>query len=268
MTIRTQRSGWDAQFAADSRFAKGAVAFWYKALFQREVLQAVVDTTGPDSASRLAAYNAQQEEFNEIAGRFAAGGYRVKDLLVELMMSKQARANGISGTVTAQRASALGQIGGGNLLSPPRLQRKFVGLLGSAHAGFNNPFAGPALQFGEFDGGASRNTPATHFTSSQVSAIDGAAVQNACRWVAADFAKAVPNRLLFGGLSMTDTPANQAGKDRILATIVDLFDKLWNQRVTTSDAEVQRMYTLLSRRLRRSRHRVTKAADLPAERGQ
>ena len=30
-----------AKFAADSRFAKGSVQFWYKALFQREVLQAV-----------------------------------------------------------------------------------------------------------------------------------------------------------------------------------------------------------------------------------
>ncbi len=28
-----------AQFAADSRFAEGAVDFWYKALFQRELLQ-------------------------------------------------------------------------------------------------------------------------------------------------------------------------------------------------------------------------------------
>ena len=37
-----------AQFAADSRFAKGAVGFLYKALFQREVLQPVLDTTAPD----------------------------------------------------------------------------------------------------------------------------------------------------------------------------------------------------------------------------
>ena len=44
---------------------------------------------------------------------------------------------------------------------------------------------------------------------------------------------------------MTDTPANKAGSDKIQATIVDLIDKLWNQRVTTTDAEVQRMYKLL-----------------------
>ena len=50
----------------------------YKVLFQREVLQPVLDPTAPDGAARLAAYNAQQEEFNELAARFAAGGYKVK----------------------------------------------------------------------------------------------------------------------------------------------------------------------------------------------
>ena len=45
---------------------------------------------------------------------------------------------------------------------------------------------------------------------------------------------------------MADTPANKTGSDKIQATIVELFDKLWNQRVTTTDAEVQRMYTCWS----------------------
>ena len=44
---------------------------------------------------------------------------------------------------------------------------------------------------------------------------------------------------------MADTPANKTGSDKILATIVELFDKLWNQRVTSTDAEVQRMYNLV-----------------------
>jgi len=234
-----------AQFAADSRFAKGAVGFWYKALFQREVLQAPTDTTGPDAAARLAAYNAQQEEFTELAARFAAGGYKVKTLLVDLMLTKQARASGITGTVTAQRAAALAEVGSGTLLSAGRLNRKAAGVLGSPHAPFNNPFAGAALAYSEFDGGIARLKVAQNFTSSQVTASDGFAVQNACRWVAADFAKPVATRLMFPGVTMADTPANKAGSDKIQATIVELFDKLWNQRVTTTDPEVQRMYALL-----------------------
>ncbi len=130
-------------------------------------------------------------------------------------------------------------------LSAARLNRKFIGVLGSAHAGFNNPYAGPALQYSEFDGDCSHDDGADTSRQVRSATIDGAAVQNACRWVAADFAKPVADRLLFPLVTMTDTPATQAGTDKILANIVFLFDKLWNQRVTTTDAEVQRMYKLL-----------------------
>ena len=130
------------------------------------------------------------------------------------------------------------------MLSAGRLNRKFIGVMGTAHAGFNNPYAGAALQYSEFDG-VTRTSMAQNFTSSQVAALDGAAVQNACRWVQADLAKPVADRLLLPMVTLADTPATQAGTDKILANIVFMFDKLWNQRVTTTDPEVQRMYKLL-----------------------
>jgi hypothetical protein len=61
----------------------------------------------------------------------------------------------------------------------------------------------------------------------------------------ADLAKPVADRLLLPMVTLADTPTTQAGTDKILANIVFMFDKLWNQRVTTTDAEVQRMYKLL-----------------------
>ena len=67
---------------------------------------------------------------------------------------------------------------------------------------------------------------------------------------------------------MADTPANKAGSDRILATIVYLFDKLWNARVTTTDPEVQRMYKLLVDIYNDRATASATAADLPVERGQ
>ena len=73
---------------------------------------------------------------------------------------------------------------------------------------------------------------------------------------------------MFAGVTMADTPANKAGSDKILATIVDLFDKLWNQRVTTTDPEVQRMYTAAGRRLQRSQQHACNAACLRVEHGQ
>lgn len=232
------------QLAADPRFAMGAVQFWHKALFHREPLQAVVDSTGPDAAARLAAYNAQQDEFKELAARFAAGGYKVKDLLVDLILSKEGRANGVTEPVSAQRATSLAAIGNGHLLSTSRLNRKFVGLLGSAYAPFNNPFTGPGLAYGTFDG-LQQKTPQTNFTTNQVTTLDVALLTSSCTWTQADFAKAPAARLLFPAVTMTDTPATQAGKDKILTNIVYLQEHLWNQRVTTTDAEVQRTYQLL-----------------------
>ena len=232
------------QLAADPRFAMGAVQFWHKALFHREPLQAVIDSTGPDAAARLAAYNAQQDEFKELAARFAAGGYKVKDLLVDLVLSKEGRANGVTQPVSAQRATSLAAIGNGHLYSTSRLNRKFVGLLGSAYAPFNNPFAGPGLAYGAFDGLAQK-TPQTNFTTNQVTTLDVALLTSSCTWTQADFAKAPAARLLFPAVTMTDTPATQAGKDKILANIVYLHEALWNERVTTTDAEVQRTYALL-----------------------
>ena len=232
------------QVAADPRFAMGAVHFWHKALFHREPLQAVVDSTGPDAAARLAAYNGQQDEFKELAARFAAGGYKVKDLLVDLVLSKEGRANGVTEPVSAQRATSLAAIGNGHLLSTSRLNRKFVGLLGSAYAPFNNPFAGPGLAYGAFDGLAQK-TPQTNFTTNQVTTLDVALLTSSCTWTQADFAKAPAARLLLPAVAMTDTPATQVGKDKILANIVYLHEHLWNKRVTSTDADVQRTYQLL-----------------------
>ena len=232
------------QMAADARFATGAVGFFHKVLFHRDPLQAPVDATGPDADARLAAYNAQQEEFKEIAARFKASGYKVKDLLVDLMLSKEARASGLSEAVSAQRAASLGALGSGHLLSTSRLNNKFIGVLGSGYVGFNNPFAGPGLAYGAFDG-VQQKTPQTDFTTNQVTTLDGALLRNSCRWTAEDFAKAPAARLLFSNVTMTDTPATQAGKDKVLANIVYLHEHLWNQRVTTTDTEVQRTLQLL-----------------------
>ena len=139
------------KMATDSRFALGGVHFFYKGLTNREPLRAPTDTTGPDAAGRLAAYNGQHEEFLAIAARFAGANYNVKELLVDLVLSKTLRANSVTGTVTAQRAAQLADTGSYSLLSSTMLNQKFVGLLGSGVAEFNNPIAGAALSFSDFD---------------------------------------------------------------------------------------------------------------------
>jgi hypothetical protein len=232
------------KMATDSRFALGGVHFFYKGLTNREPLRAPTDTTGPDAAGRLAAYNGQHEEFLAIGARFASTNYNVKELLVDLVTSKSLRANSVTGTVSAQRAAQLADTGSYSLLSSTMLNQKFVGLLGSGVAEFNNPIAGAALSFSDFDGQA-RKSRAQAYTVNQISVMDRIAAMYSPGWVMADFNKPNANRLLFPGLTLADTPATKAGSDKILANIQYLHTVLWKQNnASATDPEVQRTYNL------------------------
>ena len=172
----------------------------------------------PRCSRPAAAYNGQHEEFMAIAARFAGTNYNVKELLVDLVVSKNLRANSVTGTVTAQRAAQLADTGSYSLLSSTMLNQKFVGLFGSGVAEFNNPIAGAALSFSDFDGTA-RKSRAQTYTVNQISVVDRIAAMYSPGWVMADFNKPNANRLLFPGLTMADTPATKAGSDKILANI-------------------------------------------------
>ena len=112
--------------AADQRFAIGAVHFWYRVVFNREPLKAPMDQTAVGYADQLAAYNGQNEEFKEIASRFAMdrgnGAYNVKDLLVDLVTSKWFTAEKVAATATAAQKAALADVGGQALLNPARFE--------------------------------------------------------------------------------------------------------------------------------------------------
>jgi hypothetical protein len=231
------------KMATDSRFALGGVHYWFKGLTNREPLRAPTDTTGPDAAGRLAAYNGQHEEFLAIAARFASTNYNVKELLVDLVTSKTLRANSVTGTVSAQRAAQLADTGSFGLLSSTMLNQKFVGLLGSGVAEFNNPIAGAALSFSDFDGQA-RKSRAKDYTVNQISVVDRIAAMYSPGWVMADFNKPNANRLLVPGLTLADTPATKAGSDKILANIQYLHAVLWKHYGSATDPEVQRTYNL------------------------
>lgn len=235
------------QVAADQRFAKGAVHFWFQVLFNREPLVRPIEQNSPGYAAQLAAYNAQNAEFDAIAARFMTnrgnGTYNAKDLLVDLVMSSWARAERGNG-LSAARAAELADVGSYAMLNPAALNRKLVGLLGSAYAGFNNEYAGAALNYGNFDGGVNRSVRAKDYTMMQTMAIDRLAAERSCAIVQADFAKATGMRLLFPSVAMTDSPANAAGQAAIQQNIKYLHKALWKDDVPIVDAEVQRTYKL------------------------
>jgi hypothetical protein len=235
------------QVAADQRYAIGAVHFWYRAIFNREPLKTPLDQTNPSYAAQLVAYNAQVDEFKEIAGRFATnrgnGAFNVKDLLTDLVLSKWYTAAKADGQ-TASRKAELADVGGQALLNPAALNRKLMALTGVAWNQFNNPYAGQALNYGNFDGGLNRPFRASEYTMVQTMIADRMMAELSCNIVMTDMNKASANRLLFAGVTLNDTPATPAGEAAILATIKGMHKSLLKEDLPVTDAEIQRTYGL------------------------
>jgi hypothetical protein len=237
-----------AQVAVDARFALGAVHFWYEGLFGREPLRQPTDTTSPQYAGLSAAYAAQNDELQAIAVRFKAdqgkGAYNVKDLLVDLMMTKWARAERVASS-NATRELELIDIGSVTMLSPSQLQRKLTGLVGEGWTEFNNPYTGWALNYGDFDGVGRTNRAQSH-TMMQTVTVDRFVASRSCAIAKLDLDKPAGNRLLFPQVAMADTPATTAGMTAITANVRHLHKWLWKEDVPETDAEVQRTLKLFA----------------------
>ena len=236
------------QVAGDSRFALGAVHFWYEGLFGRAPLKAPFDQASPQYAGMLAAYTAQNDEFKAIATRFATdrgnGTYNVRDLLVDLMLSQWFRADRAS-ALNAARATELHDIGSANMLKPSQLNQKLIGLVGQGWNEFDNPYAGMGLNYGDFDGMQRVNRAKSH-TMMQSIAIDRLAAVRSCTFAKGDFDKPVASRLLFPSVTLADTPDATAGRDAIVANIRHLHKALWKEDVPATDEEVQRTLKLFT----------------------
>lgn len=244
---RTALQWLGGQVAGDQRFAVGAVHFWFKAVFNRHPLKAPSDTASPTYANQLSAYNAQNDEFKEIAARFVSnrgnGAYNVKDLLADLVMSRWYKAERATG-LNAGRMIELADIGSQAMLNPAQLNRKLLSLTGIAWNQFNNPYAGQALNYGNFDGGLNRFIRANEYTMVQTTIADRMMSELSCNIVMTDFNKAAANRLLLAGVTMTDSPATPAGEAAIQQNIKTLHKWLLKEDLAVTDPEVQRTYAL------------------------
>jgi hypothetical protein len=236
------------QVAADSRFALGAVHFWYEGLFGREPLTMPQDATAPQYAGQSAAYAAQNDELQTIAARFKSdqghGAYNVKDLLVDLMTSRWGRAERVA-NASAARAIELRDVGSVTMLPPSQLQRKLQGLVGDGWTEFNNPYTGWALNYGDFDGVARVNRAQSN-TMMQTVTIDRLVAVRSCTFAKADFDKPAASRMLFTQVNLSDTPATAAGLSAITANVRYLHKWLWKEDVPDTDAEVQRTLKLFT----------------------
>ena len=123
------------QIVADDRFAESTVKFWWPVIMGSEVAEFPDEAADADFEGRLLAASAQDAEVERLAGGFRDGfqgspyTYNLKDLLVEIVLSKWFRADSVTDTDPVRRA-ALHNAGARRLLTPEELDRKTAALTG------------------------------------------------------------------------------------------------------------------------------------------
>ena len=127
---------WLAQrIVGDERFAEAAVKFWWPAIMGSEMAQFPEEAADTDFEGRLLAANAQDAELLRLADGFRRGfrgspyTYNLKDLLVEIVLSRWFRADTVMDTDPVRRV-ALENAGARRLLTPEELARKTAALTG------------------------------------------------------------------------------------------------------------------------------------------
>ncbi|MDE0029697.1 MAG: DUF1588 domain-containing protein [Deltaproteobacteria bacterium] len=116
------------QIVDDRRFAEATVRFWWPAIMGSELVEPPAEEGDADFKGKLLAANAQSAEVRRLAHGFQQGfhggsAYNLKDLLVEIVLSKWFRADVLYDSDTVRRV-ALRYAGARRLLTPEELARK------------------------------------------------------------------------------------------------------------------------------------------------
>ena len=122
------------KIVADPRFAEATVKFWWPAIMGSEVVEPPAAEGDADFQGQLLAANAQSAEVKRLATGFRQGfrfgaPYNLKDLLVEMVLSKWFRADALS-ISDPVREVALRHAGARRLLTPEELANKTAALTG------------------------------------------------------------------------------------------------------------------------------------------
>ena len=184
-----------------------------------EALSAPTDRNLPGYEAQLLAYNAQEALIDELAAGFEAGGFKVKSLLADMVLSSWYRTASAGAGLDETREAALAHVGRGRLLTPEELDRKNRAVFGRTWgehwrnnayhherlSTFNRRWGGYATFYGGIDGAAvtERNRQLTPLMSNVTEKM---AVDLACQVVLEDFYRPPEQRLVFTHMDKTTDP--------------------------------------------------------------
>ena len=232
------------RIVADGRFAEAAVKFWWPALLGTEVAAPPEDEADADFAGRLLASNAQSAEVERLAHGFRDGfgdgrPFNLKDLLVEIALSKWARAESTADDDPV-RLAALRDAGMERLLTPEELTSKTAAATGveldrrlpDPHTGFTWPSHlrddGVRLLYGGID-----SDGVTERAGDMTAVMAGVARNHAARLAGAIMLREMHllptrQRRLFRHVELATTPASEFG------AAFEIEATSWNDRETVS----------------------------------
>ena len=230
------------RIVSDHRFAEATVKFWWPALMGSAVAEPPEDEEDADFEGLLLAANAQGTEVEHLARGFRRGfrggpAYNLKDLLVEMVLSRWFRADAVEDANPVRRI-ALRDAGARRLLTPEELARKTDALTGVQWerrinqqwpylkwpSGLTDEYR---LLYGGIDSdGVTKR--ARDLTAVMAGVAKRHAMQIACAVVTRDFylRTGSEQRLLAGIDKHTTAP------DAIRGKLVELHDKLFGVEVT------------------------------------
>ena len=250
------------QMVADERFAEAAVKFWWPAIMGSEVAEPPEDEADADFEGQLLAANAQGSEVTRVAKAFRRGfrgraAYNLKDLLVEIVLSKWFRADAVEDEDPV-RSVALRDAGARRLLTPEELSRKTgavtgfewgrtIERLGCWSRCERRPSAlidKYRLLYGGIDSDGITQR-ARDVTSVMAGVAKLHAVEVSCPVVMRElYLLPDAQRRLFAGIDQYVTPSR--GADTIRNKLVELHDKLLDVQVTPHSPDVEAAYRLFA----------------------
>jgi len=232
--------------AADPRFPKATVAFWWKAVMGTTPILPPMEMSDADYNNQLALFNAQDKAMSELGEKFMRGGFNAKDLFVEMAMSEWFR----SATTTDSSAMvAKVNVGARRLLSVEELEAKIEDVVGMEFRGWTdrgklertNRLLTSDRRFRIAGGGGDMATVkdrAEKSTTLIANTAEMASMRIMCGAVIKDFST---NGRMFRGIDRNTTDPT-----KLKNKIVELYDRFLGEKVTTTSSDVVDTYAMLT----------------------
>lgn len=230
--------------AKDPRFAVAMVEHVYFILTGRKVLLPPKDFDDPLYPARLRAYTEQRRQTEAIAAKFAKGGFNLKGVFADWVLSDFYRADGpVTAVKDPCRRAELDDLGLVRMLSPEQLERKVGAVFGER---WNRLEGELAMLYGGID--SKEVTERAADPSGAMGAIQRTLSNDvACKHTARDFRRPSKERLLFPFVDPETLPGTSAASDEaIRKTIVHLHAKILGRTDAADSAEVTRTYKLFA----------------------